>query len=501
MDSLSQLGPSMAPASAAAGEVGFESDDPASPHANGRGSSAVLAVLSAAAFMAALDLFIVNVAFASIGEDFHGASITDLSWILNGYAIIYAALLIPLGRLADRYGRKTGFMLGLAVFTLSSLGCALSPSLWPLVGFRVLQAAGAAALTPTSLGLLINAFPPQGRSRAVRIWAAVSALAAAAGPVVGGVLVQHSWRLVFLVNIPIGVVALVITKRIVPDSRDHTVTRLPDLVGSFVLAVSIGALALGLVKGPAWGWAAPATVGAFVVAAVGTAWFWWRSLHHPAPVVEPALLAVRSFAWSNAAIIAFSVAFAGNLLLAILWMQEVWHFTPMQTGFGVAPGPLMVPAFAILGGKFAKSVGVGLVTAAGCVLFAAGIALVQAFIGQAPHYFTELLPGQIVGGIGVGLALPTILSSATSGLPPVRAATGSAVINMSRQIGSVIGVSVLVALLGVTVTYSAAYEAFAHARYACAAAALMAALLALGMTQKKESVEELSGVAAADLAT
>src|ERR1700712_4390798 len=196
---------------------------------------AVLAVLSVAAFMASLDLFIVNVAFDQIGRDFSGVSLSDLSWVLNGYAIVYAALLVPLGRLADRFGRKPGFLLGLAIFTVASLACALSGGPWMLVGFRTLQAVGAALLTPTSLGLLVSATPPALRVRAVRIWAATGALAAAVGPAVGGVLVEASWRWVFLVNLPIGIGALVVAARIVPDSRDVTAGRIPDLVGAAVL--------------------------------------------------------------------------------------------------------------------------------------------------------------------------------------------------------------------------------------------------------------------------
>jgi MFS family permease len=381
------------------------------------------------------------------------------------------------------------------VFTAASLGCALSPSLWPLVGFRLLQAAGAAALTPTSLGLLINAVPPEQRAGAVRIWAAVSALAAAAGPVIGGVLVQHSWRLVFLVNIPIGMVAVVCAVRVVPDSKEPASSDLPDLLGSGVLAVAIGALALALVKAPAWGWGSVGVLTSLAVALAGVALFWRRSLHQRVPVIDPALLRVGTFAWSNVTILTFSVAFAANLLLSILWMQDVWHFSPLQTGFGVAPGPLMVPGFAILGGSLARRTGVGAVAAAGCLLLACGIGLTQLLIGPVPHYFTELLPGQLIGGIGVGLALPTILSSGTSGLPPVQAAT----VNMSRQIGSVIGISVLVALLGTPTTYAAATAAFAHGRIACIAACLLAIPFALGMTQRAEPPEELVELVVADL--
>ena len=444
----------------------------------------VLIVLSAAAFMASLDLFIVNVAFTTIGHEFHQHSSANLSWILNGYAIVYAALLIPLGRLADRYGMKAGFLIGLAVFTTASLGCALSGSLWILVACRVLQATGAAALTPTSLGLLLHAYPPQKRAGAVRIWSAVSALAAAIGPVLGGVLVQHSWRWVFLVNVPLGVIAIVAAIILVPDATRSPDTRVPDVLGAVVLAVAISALALGLVKGPSWRWSSLGVLSAFVVAVAGSGLFAWRSAHHAAPVVDPALLRVRTFAWSNAASLAFAVAFASNLLLAILWMQDVWHFSAVRTGLCVAPGPLMVPGCAILGGHLVRRVGPGAVTAAGCVLFALGVGLTQVLIGEVPHYASELLPGQIIGGIGVGLALPTILSSATAGLPAAMAATGSAVVNMSRQIGSVIGVSVLIALLGTPSTYDEAAAGFLHARLACAGAALVGAVVAWGMTAR-----------------
>src|SRR3954451_1099446 len=195
---------------------------------------AVLAVLSLAAFMASLDLFIVNVALPDLGQDLGEPSLSDLSWVLNGYAIVYAALLVPFGRLADRYGRKGGFLLGLAVFTLASAGCAASDSLELLVALRVVQAAGAALLTPTSLGLLLAATPAPGRARAVRIWAASGALAAAAGPALGGVLVDASWRWVFVINLPVGIVAIVVAARIVPPSPETRRTPIPDLLGAAV---------------------------------------------------------------------------------------------------------------------------------------------------------------------------------------------------------------------------------------------------------------------------
>ncbi len=449
----------------------------------------VLALLSLAAFMASLDLFIVNVAFEDIARSF-ASSTSAVSWVLNGYAIVYAALLVPAGRLADRFGRKPAFLLGLALFTLASAGCAASPSLGLLVACRVLQAAGAAVLTPASLGLVLAAFPAAERAGAVRVWATTGALAAAAGPVVGGLLVEASWRWVFLVNLPIGLLALVGSAGLVADSRDPAVTRLPDLVGAGLLVVGIGALALGVVEGPDWGWGSARVLGALVVAVLATAAFARRSARHPLPVIEPALLAVRSFAWANLTALAFGAAFAGNLLWGVLWMQQVWGYSALQAGLGFALGPLMVPPFAAVAGRLRRRVGPGTVTALGCVLLAAGAVITLLRVGQDPAWAAEVLPGLLVGGAGVGLALPEILSASTADLPPERSATGSAVVNMSRQVGSVVGVSVLVAVLGAPAGYAAAHDAFQAGWLAIAGAALLGALLAPGMTPRTVAVVE-----------
>jgi EmrB/QacA subfamily drug resistance transporter len=446
--------------------------------------SQVLPVLSVAAFMASLDLFIVNVAFDDIGRDFSGSSLADLSWILNAYAILYAALLVPLGRLADRYGQKAGFLTGLALFTLASAACAAAPSLGALIAFRGVQAIGAAALTPTSLGLLLTATPPERRVRAVRIWAATGGLAAAAGPVVGGLLVAASWRWVFLVNVPIGLAALLVAARVLPNPRHDTTAAMPDLPGAMLLTAAIGALALGLVKAPDWGWLSAPVLACLIGAAIGVALFWRRSGRHTAPIIEPALLRVRSFAWSNVTAVAFTIAFAAGLLSNILWLQEVWHYSALRTGLAIAPGPMMVPLFAAIAQRVAHRVPVGWIAAAGCTLFAAGTLLIQFSLGAEPAYLTHALPGWLLTGAGVGLALPTILSQATVDLPADRAATGSAVVNMSRQIGAVLGVSVLVALLGTPHGYAATHAVFTHARWAVFIAAALAAVAALRMTPR-----------------
>jgi len=448
-------------------------------------SNLALAVLCGAAFMASLDLFIVNVAFDAIGKSFHGVALADLSWVLNAYAIVYAALLVPLGRLADRFSRRGGFLVGLTIFTLGSIACAASTGLWMLVAFRIVQAVGAALLTPTSLGLVVASVAPERRVAAVRIWAASGALAAAAGPVAGGLLLTLSWRWVFLVNVPIGLLAFVGAVLFVPRSDHRETGPWPDMPGALLLAIGIGSLSLGLVKGPDWGWLAGREVLVFAIAAGTVAVFVLRSMRHHSPVVDPALLKVRSFTTANISALAFSVAFAGVLLEIILWMQEVWGYSALRTGLAVSPGPLMVPIFAAVAQRLSKRLSADKLIAAGCAVCALGAVLVLTSVGSKPNYFGEIFPGWLIGGIGVGLALPTLLSSATVDLPAARAATGSAVINMSRQVGTALGVSILVAVIGHPVGYLAAHTAFVHGWLTWVGVDLAAAALALGTARRR----------------
>lgn len=446
----------------------------------------LLAVLSGAPFVASLDLFVLNVALGDIGTSYPGSSLGELSWVLSGYAIVYAALLVPLGRWADRIGRRRGFLAGLGLFTVASAACALSPSLWVLVICRLFQAVGAAALTPASLGLLVSAVPEARRAGAVRIWAATGAAAAAFGPVVGGLLVEVSWRWAFLINVPIGILLLAVARRVVPDIRPvDSGTRL-DLAGAALLTLGIGAFALGLVQGPEWGWADVRILAAFVVAAGALLLFAHVNARHPAPLIEPSLLAVRSFSWSNVTALIFSATFAAGLLANVLWVQQVWGYSALRTGLAVAPGPLMVPLFAAVGQVLARRFTPGAIAAAGCVLWGAGAGLVLATVGPEPEYATALLPGWLIGGVGVGLALPTILSAATAQLPPARTATGSAIVTMSRQLGTVLGISVLVAILGAG---DDAVSAFRFSWWTIAAVAVVAALAAGGMTPRPSTPE------------
>src|SRR3954451_23319591 len=309
----------------------------------------VLVIVCASVVLASLDLFIVNVALPQIARDFHvrGDGVADLSWVLNAYAIVYASLLVLFGRAAERYPRERAFLLGLAIFVAASAACAAATSVEMLVALRVEQAAGAALLTPPSLGLILATTSPERRHGAVRTWTAVGGLAAAAGPVVGGLLVALSWRWVFLVNVPIGLAALAAGWRGLPRVPGHPVAS-PDVLGAVLVTGGVAALTLGLVKGESWGWGSPATIAALAVAVLALGLFVAACLRRPNPLVDPALFRVRGFSAASAVALLFSIAFGAMLLSIALWMQDVWDWSALHTGLAIAPGPLMVPLFSFL---------------------------------------------------------------------------------------------------------------------------------------------------------
>ncbi|HEX8103472.1 MAG TPA: DHA2 family efflux MFS transporter permease subunit [Solirubrobacteraceae bacterium] len=430
----------------------------------------VLVLACAAVVLASLDQFIVNVALPEMAGDLGGAGLSELSWVLNGYAIVFAALLVTFGRLADRYPREHGFLLGVLVFTVASAACGAASSVEVLVAFRVLQAAGAALLMPTSLGLVLATAPLERRAGAVRAWTAVGGLGAALGPVAGGLLVAASWRWVFLVNVPIGLAALAVGWRRLPAVPGHAMPR-PDALGTLLVTAGVGALALGLVEGGDWGWGSAATVGVLAAAGVALAAFALHTARHRNPLVDPALFRSRGFSGAGAVALLFSIAFAAMLLSLVLWEQEVWGYSALQTGLAIAPGPLMVPLFSFLvAGRAIARFGAGVVIAAGSVTFAAGAGWWALAAGITPDYVGDMLGGMLLTGIGVGLTLPTLMASAAGALAPQAFSAGSAVVTMLRQVGMAVGVAVLIAVLGSPLSL----EAFQRGWIVTAAVALLA---------------------------
>lgn len=458
----------------------------------------VLAIVCAGVVLASLDLFIVNVALPQMAADFHIKSdgLADLSWVLNAYAIVYAALLVLFGRLADRYRRDRGFLLGVAVFVAASAACGAATSLPMLVAFRVVQAAGAALLTPTSLGLVLASTSPERRHSAVRAWAAVGGIAAALGPVVGGVLVAASWRWVFLVNVPIGLLALVVGWRWLPEVPGQPVSA-PDPFGALLITAGIGALSLGLVKGGSWGWGSDATLGVLVLSALALAAFALHNTVHPNPLIDRSLFKLRPFTGASIVALLFSAAFGAMLLSRVVWAQDVWHWSALVTGLSIAPGPIMVPLCSFLvAGPLIARFGPGLVIAAGSTVFAAGVIWWALAAGLQADYVGEMLGGIILTGIGVGLTLPTLMATGSASLPASSFATGSAVVNMFRQIGLAVGVAVLIAVLGSPHSPAGVLSAYQRAWIVTAAIALAGGLVGLALLVARRSPVELPAPAA-----
>ena len=434
----------------------------------------VLAIVCAGIVLANLDLFIVNVALPDIARDFNDTNLGSLSWILNGYAIVYASLLVFCGRLAERFPRNASFLVGVALFTAASAACALASSGEMLVAFRLAQAAGAALLTPTSLGLILATFPAERRAGAVRIWAAVGGFAAALGPLVGGLLVTASWRWIFLVNLPIGLLALVVGWIKLPRVPGHDVAT-PNLGAAALITAGIATLTFGIVKLNEWGWNAPAVMLSFAASAAMLALFVAHCLRSDNPFIDPALFRIRDFTRATLAMAPFSTAFGGFLLSLVLWEEGVWHWSAMTIGLAIAPGPLMVPVTSwLLARRLIARFGAATVVVAGLVIFAGGVVVWAVLAGPHPNLGFAVLC-VIPSGIGVGLTLPTLMGLGTSALPASSFATGSGVINMVRQIGFAVGVAIFVAIVGTPVSAAAYITAFRLAWW------VMVGITALGL--------------------
>lgn len=441
----------------------------------------VFAIVAPGAALATLDQFVVNVAVAAISRSLHG-SIPAVSWVLNGYSIAFAALLVPMGRLADRSGRKPGFLAGIALFTMASVACAMSSTLAQLIAARVIQAAGAALLVPSSLGLLLAAHPAERRAGAVRAWAATIAASAVLGPVVGGLLITVSWRCIFLINVPIGIGVIIFGARMLaaaPAERGP----LPDFPGAVLIALGVAALSLGLVKAQDWGWTSARVIGIFVVSWLATGAFVLRCRRHRNPIVELSLLQVPRFGLATAALIAYGAAYASALLPLTLWVQTGWGWSPLRFGLAFVPGPLMVPLLSPWTGAIISRIGAGATAAIGCLIFAASGVVRLVLIGETPDYPSAMLPVLLLSGLGIALALPTITSAGSASLPPPRFATGSGVLNMARQLGFTVGVAIAVAVLGREALGHAGLPAFRHSTIVTTVLGTIAAAAAIQLAR------------------
>jgi NTE family protein len=448
--------------------------------------SIVFWIAALGTFLAYLDVTIVNIAFPAMIEDFGNAGLGTLSWVVNGYALAFAALLVVLGRSADRVGRRRVYLAGVALFAAASAACAVAPSAGLLIAARTVQGAAAAAMIPAALGLLLAAFPPRRWAATIAAWGAVSSVAAALGPPLGGLLTDvASWRWIFAINVPVGVATVVLGMRLVRESRAQAAEP-ADLPGAVLLAGAIGALALGLVEGNSWGWTSAGVVGCAAAAVAFGALLAWRTSRSAAPVLDPALLRSRWTVAANAGAAAFGAALFAGQLCAVLFLTDVWGWSVLEAGLAAVPGAVASAVAAPMGGRWAGRSGPRAPAIAGAAAFAASLLWLVAAAGAEPNFLGVWLPYGLVGGAGIGLGLPTLIGAAARGLPPARFATGMALATTARQLGAVVGVALLVAVVGTPGSVSDALTAYDAGFILCAAALAASAAAALLLRQRPE---------------
>jgi EmrB/QacA subfamily drug resistance transporter len=403
-----------------------------------------LAAVSFGLFMIMLDNTVVNVALPSIQRDL-GVGLSELEWIVSGYALTFAALMLIGGKLADAYGRRLLFVVGIAIFTVASLMCGLATSGDMLIAARVAQGVGAALMNPATLSIIAATFPPRQRGTAIGIWAGVSALALAIGPLVGGLLSEHaSWNWIFFVNVPVGILGIAASFLLIEESRDPTHERL-DLPGLATSAVGLFALTYGLIEANSYGWGSARIVGAFVVAAVTLVGFVALERHQRAPMLDLTLFRNRTYVGANLVVLLVALAMFGVFFFVSLYMQNVLGFSAVQAGAAFLPMTILIILVAPIAGRMSDRLGSrGLITA-GMLLVAAQLLYFSRLSDDAT--FWVLLPGLIFGGVGMSLTMTPGAAAATRAVPVAKAGVGSAVLNAFRQVGGSTGIALMGAIM------------------------------------------------------
>ncbi|HET9655160.1 MAG TPA: MFS transporter [Kineosporiaceae bacterium] len=405
------------------------------------------AVLAAGFILTSLDMMIVNVAYPDIKSHYHLTGDTLVSWTLNAYTVMYASALIPMGGIADHYGRRRVFLTGLGVFTLASLACALSPDITVLVAARALQAVGAAALTPTSMALLLQVFPRERHQRVIGLWVSAGALAAALAPVVGGVLVQIDWRLIFVINLPIGLIAAALAAKILP-ADEVAGGAIPDLATGILLGLGVTGVVYTLILLPTVGSDETSAWGAACIAAVALGIALARNSRAPHPLIPAAVMDSPGFRAVNAAAFVYSVGFAVMLLGVILWSQGLMGYSPLQSGLAIAPGTLLMPYFAARTPAICGRYGTYRTAAAGCLVLGAGMGWWAFAAGRPLPYAVQILPGCLLTSVGTIIGMAALAGSIARIVPKTSYAVGSAVHTTAKQLGIAVGVALTLCIYG-----------------------------------------------------
>lgn len=442
------------------------------------------ALCALGAYITTLDLSIVNVAFPEILRDFD-ITRADASWILTAYNICFAGLLIVSGKVADQLGRRRLFLLGIAIFGAGSILCAVAPGLGLLVAGRVIQGVGGALLTPASLGLLLGAFPAERRTGIVAMFGGIGALGVASGPSIGAVLITATnWRAAFWVNVPVCAAVLFFGRKILRETERSIDRRFPDLAGASMITLSLASLALGISRSEVWGWTDPKTLGSLAVSAIAAPLFWRRQGRHPNPILDLGLFRSRGFNIANLSGIAFYAGFAASGLNNVLFLRQVWEYSVLRAGLLSALAPLTVALLARKSGQLAGRFGFRPFVIFGPAIVAASALAFRLLIDATPRPWLFVVIAECTA-VGIAAFIPVNTAAAVSSLPPDRLSIGGAVSNTCRQIGSVLGVAILVAVIGSPGTQRALLAAHHRGYLYVAIVAFLAAII--GMSQPKRS--------------
>lgn len=409
-----------------------------------------LGIAGLAALVTYLDTTILFVAFPDITASFGDSPPSTLSWVLNAYTIVFAALLVPSGKLGDRLGHRRGFLLGSATFTGASLACGLAPNVESLIAARIFQGAGAAILVPASLALVMAAFPREKLPQVVAIWGAIGALSAALGPSLGALVVDLlGWRWAFFLNLPIGVVTLAAGCRFLQESQDPSV-RVPSFVGVVLIALAAGTLAYGVVESDTVGWISVHTGVVMLIGLTLLGVFIAHQRRSDAPTLDLELFALGNFRWGNLAMFSFSMAFSAMFFGLILFLVNVWGWSILKAGLAVTPGPFLAAVLAPRFGKLAGQIGQRPLVILGGSVFAASALYRALFLGPDASYLLTVAPTLLFDAAAIALIFPQVTSVAAQALPANRRGVGGGVTQAVRQFGGSFGVALTIALLGTT---------------------------------------------------
>ena len=404
-----------------------------------------LAAVAFGLFMIMLDNTVVNVALPSIAADLQ-IGLSELEWIVTGYALTFASLMLTGGKLADLLGRRLIFIVGLAIFTLSSLVCGLAGSGELLIAARVVQGAGAALMNPATLSIIAATFPPRQRGTAIGIWAGTSAMALAIGPLVGGLLTEHiSWSWIFFVNVPIGVIAIAASLLLIPESKDESAEQRLDLPGLLTSGIGLFALTYGLIEANTYGWTSSRILGTFAVAVGMLVAFVLLETRQRLPMLDLSLFRNGTFAGANLAVLLVALAMFGVFFFVSLYMQGVLGYSAVETGAAFLPLTILIMVTAPIAGKASDRFGSRWLMTVGMILIA-----IQLFyfsrLGVEESYW-NLLPAMILGGFGIAMVMTPSAAAAVRALPVDKAGVGSAVLNAFRQVGGSMGIAVIGAII------------------------------------------------------